>query len=61
MDADSTSLKKLQESIKNTIVSSKRSDQLVNIKEGDTYSDVDYVNCPDYYWDMEHEVEEGTP
>ena len=58
MDVDSPSFKKLLESIKNAKVSSDRSDQFMKTKEEDTYSDVDYDNYPDYYWDMEHEEEE---
>ena len=47
----------LLERIKNAKVSS---DAPNRTKEEDTYSDVDYENYPDYYWNIEYEADEET-
>jgi hypothetical protein len=54
MDADDPRFKKLLETIKNAKNSSEGSD-IFKTKDEDTYSDVDYDNYPDYYWDQTEE------
>ena len=53
-----SNFKELLETIRNAKLSTNGSSQLFKTKEEDTYSDVDYENFPDHYWETEFEVEE---